>query len=101
VAALLPSPAAASLNHRQFALLAHAFRHPSGRYSLQEHTRSHRLSRQTARNDFTALVRLGLFEESKSGKTLAFFPTPALLEKGRPATSTEPPLAQPPATATP
>jgi Fic family protein len=90
-------PSAFTLNHRQLALLAHALRHPSGRrYTLQEHTRSHRLSRQTARNDLTALVRLGLFEETRSGKTLAFFPTPALLEKApRPA----PVAANPPPSA--
>jgi Fic family protein len=88
-ATLLPS--AASLNHRQLALLAHALHHPSGRrYTLQEHTRSHRLSRQTARNDLTALVRLGLFEETKSGKTLAFFPAPALLEKARQPAAADP-----------
>ncbi|MGA2051947.1 MAG: Fic family protein [Opitutales bacterium] len=92
---------AATLNHRQLALLAHVFRHPAGgRYSLQEHTRSHRLSRQTARNDFIPLVRLGLFEETKSGKALAFFPTVTLLEKARQSTvaAGHPP---PPAHATP
>jgi Fic family protein len=73
------------LNPRQLALLAHARRHPAGhRYTLQEHARSHRLSRQTARNDFTALARLGYFEETKSGKTLAFFPTTTLLDKIQP-----------------
>jgi Fic family protein len=95
-------PSAAALNHRQLALVAHVFRHPAGlSYSLQAHTRSHRLSRQTARNDFTALVRLGLFEEAKFGKALAFLPAPALLEKARAASLSAEPSPQAPAHATP
>jgi len=95
------SATATTLNHRQLAILAHALSHPSGRrYTLPEHTRSHRLSRQTARNDFTALVRLGLFEETKSGKTLAFFPAPALLEITRQSAAPKT-HAAPPSSASP
>lgn len=71
----------ANLNPRQHALLAQALKHPAHRHTLREHARAHRLSRQTARNDFNALVTLGYFEEAKSGKTLVFFAVPQSEEK--------------------
>jgi len=69
------------LNHRQHALVAQALAEPGRRHTLRAHARAHGLSRQSARNDFTALVRAGLFEETKAGKTLAFFPVPELRAK--------------------
>jgi Fic family protein len=69
------------LNPRQRAVVTQALKHPGSRHILQEHARDHRLARQTARNDFTPLVRRGWFEEAKIGKALAFFPAPDLAEK--------------------
>jgi Fic family protein len=71
----------ADLNSRQHALVAHALKQPAHRHTLREHARTHRLSRQTARNDFNDLVRLGYFEEAKSGKALVFFAVSNFAEK--------------------
>ncbi|HVU38920.1 MAG TPA: Fic family protein [Opitutales bacterium] len=72
------SGAMGELNTRQRLLVARALQEPGFRRTLQEHARDHNLVRQTARNDFTALVQRGWFEEAKSGRALAFFPAPDL-----------------------
>jgi Fic family protein len=69
------------LNPRQRAVVAQSLKHSGARHILQEHARDHRLARQTARNDFTPLVRRGWFEEEKIGRALAFFPAPNLADK--------------------
>jgi Fic family protein len=68
-------------NHRQLALLSHALRHPQQRYTLDTHRISHAVSRQTARNDFTALVAAGLLTEKRVSRRLIFRPVPDLAER--------------------
>jgi Fic family protein len=76
-AASLPV-AAKNLNPRQSLLVARALKEPAFRRTLQEHARDYNLARQTSRNDFAPLVKLGWFEEAKIGRALAFFPAPDL-----------------------
>lgn len=78
---------AGDLNARQRLLVARALKEPGFRRTLQEHARDHNLARQTARNDFAALLKLGWFEEAKSGRALAFFPTSDLAARLRTATT--------------
>jgi len=74
-------PGVAEFNDRQRLLIARARREPSLRRTLQEHARDHNLARQTARNDFAPLVKLGWFEETKVSRALTFFPAPDLAER--------------------
>jgi len=75
------SEAMNEFNDRQRLLVARALKEPCFRRTLQEHARDHNLVRQTARNDFAPLVKLGWFEEAKIGKALAFFPAPDLAQR--------------------
>ena len=68
-------------NHRQLALLSHALRHPHQRYTLDTHRISHAVSRQTARNDFMALVSAGLLTEKRVSRRLIFRPAPDIAER--------------------
>jgi Fic family protein len=60
------------LNHRQLALLSHAFRHPDMNYTIQSHQTSHNVVYQTARTDLLDLVDRGLLVQRKVGKAYAF-----------------------------
>lgn len=61
------------LNHRQQALLVHALREPSTRYTIVGHEQSHRVSHQTARNDLFDLLDRGLLiQTGKQGKAYVF-----------------------------
>ena len=64
----------AVLNHRQRALLSHAMRHPSHRYSIEAHRRSHNVAYQTARTDLLNLEERGLMTARKIGQTWYFTP---------------------------
>ena len=64
----------ASLNHRQRALLGHALRHPSYRYTIGGHRLSHGVVYQTARTDLLELADLGLLEASKLRNRWRFLP---------------------------
>ncbi len=68
------------LNHRQRAVIGHAFRHPHYRYSIESHRISHGVVYQTARTDLLDLVERGLFTSQKIGRTWHFTPV-ADLEK--------------------
>ena len=63
-----------ALNHRQLALVHHALRKPSARYSVQSHRVSHGISYETARSDLMRLVERGLLDQRKAGKAFAFVP---------------------------
>ena len=56
------------LNHRQLALMSHALRYPTHRYTVQSHQRSHQVVYQTARKDLLDLVALGLLDKHGSGR---------------------------------
>ncbi|MEQ9815704.1 MAG: Fic family protein [Azospirillaceae bacterium] len=60
------------LNHRQIALLRHAFEHPGGQYSIEGHARAHAVSYQSARSDLDQLWKLGLLEETHRGRKRLF-----------------------------
>ena len=65
----------AGLNHRQSALLAHAFRHPDAEYTVRSHRMSHNVANATARTDLLRLVESGLLERARIGRRKnAFFP---------------------------
>lgn len=70
-----------AFNHRQQALLAHASRHPSYRYTIEGHRVSHGVVYETARADLLSLARRGLLQKMKVGKTLYFEPAADLVTK--------------------
>lgn len=62
------------LNHRQRALVSHALRHPTHRYTIASHRLSHNVVYQTARSDLLDLSDRGLVHQGKIGRTLYFTP---------------------------
>ena len=60
------------LNHRQQALLGHAFRHPGFAYTIAGHRVRHAVTYQTARTDLLSLARFRLLEQRKAGRALVF-----------------------------
>ncbi len=68
-------------NHRQLALLSHAFRHPDADYTIESHRLSHNVVYQTARTDLVRLCDLGLLVDRKVGKTIHFRPVQNISEK--------------------
>ncbi len=70
------------LNHRQRAVLQRAIRHPLDSYTIEGHAASHRVHYQTARNDFSDLIRRGYFESRRvSGKGKRFYPSETLTKR--------------------
>jgi Fic family protein len=61
-------------NPRQLALIQHALKNPTARYSVQSHKNSHRIATETARNDLLGLETLGLLVRKKVGKRFVFDP---------------------------
>lgn len=61
-----------TLNHRQRALISHALRHPTQRYTIRSHQNSHGVVYQTARNDLLDLSERGLLDQVKIGKGFSF-----------------------------
>jgi Fic family protein len=68
------------LNHRQRALVSHALRHPNQEYLIESQRLSHNVVYQTARTDLFDLVKRGLLEARKRGKTYYFTPVRGLAE---------------------
>ena len=66
------------MNHRQRALLGHALRHPSSRYTIEEHRISHGVVYQTARADLLALADVGLLDAAKVRNRWYFTAVPDL-----------------------
>ncbi len=56
------------LNHRQRALISHALKHPSERYTARLHEGRHHVTYATARSDLMELEKLGLLKRSKREK---------------------------------
>jgi len=70
-----------ALNHREVALLTHALRHPDATYTVTSHAGSHRVARQSARNDLHELEHLGLLRSRRPGKAVEFFAADDLREQ--------------------
>lgn len=71
------------LNHRQLALLRNAVRQPTQRYTYRSHSRSHRVSLQSARTDLLDLQERGLLNVRRIGRQYVFTPMPDLMERLR------------------
>jgi len=79
---LSKSALAGKLNHRQLALLQHALKNPGQTYTVKSHQNSHRVAKQTARNDLTELAdRYGLLVGGIQGRTAIFTAPADLLER--------------------
>ena len=72
---------AGEFNYRQLDIIAHALRHPGGRYDIAQHRANHGIVYQTARTDLLGLAEKGLFSKRKIGRTWYFFPAPDLEEQ--------------------
>lgn len=66
------------MNHRQRALIAHALRNPTQRYTIQSHKNSHRVAYATARADLLTLADKRMLEKHKQGKKMVFVPSKRL-----------------------
>ncbi len=64
----------AELNPRQLALINHALKTPTARYTVESHRRSHGVSYETARSDLLKLVGQRLLTKRKVGKAFVFVP---------------------------
>lgn len=72
---------ASTLNHRQVALISHALRHADAEYTAVSHSRSHRVTEQSARTDLQDLVERGLLTRRLVGKRFVFDPVPDLADR--------------------
>jgi Fic family protein len=70
-----------TLNHRQVAMLSHALKHADAEYTAVSHSRSHRVTEQSARTDLQDLVDRGLLTRRLVGKKFVFDPVPDLAER--------------------
>jgi len=67
------STLAGQLNHRQLALLQNALKNPGQTYTVKSHMNSHRIARQTARNDLSGLAgKHSLIVEGMVGRAAVF-----------------------------
>lgn len=71
------------LNPRQLALMNHALKTATARYTVESHRISHGVSYETARSDLLKLVRLRLLDQRKVGKTFVFTPVENIREQLR------------------
>jgi Fic family protein len=70
-----------SFNYRQLALLGDAVRHPTHRYAIASHARSHNVTHEAARRDLLDLARRGLLERTRIGRKYSFLPVGHLESK--------------------
>jgi len=70
-----------TLNYRQQALISHALRHPTHRYTVESHRTSHNVVYETARTDLQALQKKKLLKGKKVGRTQYFIPHPNLSQQ--------------------
>lgn len=71
----------AALNYRKRELISHAIRHPGRRYTVESHSVSHKVSRQTSNNDLLELTQRGLLQRIRSGREHFFVATPGFEKK--------------------
>ncbi|HEY4219177.1 MAG TPA: Fic family protein [Gemmatimonadaceae bacterium] len=69
------------LNPRQLALIHHALKMPTARYTVESHRISHGVSYETARSDLLRLAKLDLLSQRKAGKAFVFTPSADLRAK--------------------
>lgn len=69
------------LNGRQLALLTDAIRHPDAAHTFASHSRSHRVTHETARTDLRHLVEKGLLVQRRKGRQYLFEPAPNLAKR--------------------
>lgn len=69
-----------TLNHRQIALISYALKHPDAEFTAVSHSRSHRVTEQSARNDLQDLVERGMLTRRVVGKRFVFDPVANLAE---------------------
>lgn len=65
-------------NHRQRSVLAHALRHPNGRYTIKAHEKEYAVVYQTARQDLLDLANAGYLIKKQAGRTFHFDVPPGL-----------------------
>lgn len=68
------------LNPRQLALITHALKTATARYTIESHKISHGVSYETARSDLLKLASLRLLVQRKVGKAHVFTPAPDVRE---------------------
>jgi Fic family protein len=61
-----------NLNHRQLVLIQHALKHPTTRYLIEHHRRSHNITYQTARTDLLKLAEWKLLTKQEMSNTFIF-----------------------------
>lgn len=71
----------AELNQRQLALINHALRTPTARYTITSHRRSHGVTYETARTDLMKLADEGLLERRRAGRSFVYVPRDDLREQ--------------------
>lgn len=69
------------LNGRQLALLTDAIRHPDVSHTFASHSRSHRVTHETARTDLHHLVEKGLLVQRRKGRQYLFEPAQDLAKR--------------------
>jgi Fic family protein len=74
---------AQDFNHRQLALLSHAVRHDSPRYTMASHAAGHGVTTETARSDLSELARRGLLDRRRIGRRFVFVPVSGLADQLR------------------
>jgi Fic family protein len=72
------------LNYRQLALLQHALKTPTARYTVASHRISHGVSYESSRSDLMKLTANGLLLQRKVSKAHVFIPAPDLRERLNP-----------------
>jgi Fic family protein len=70
----------ARFNSRQIGLLRNAMKDPTASYSVQSHTRSHRIGMESARKDLANLEEAGLLSRHRVGKKHVFTPVDGLVD---------------------
>lgn len=75
------------LNNRQIALLTHALRHADGVYTVHSHATSHRVTRQSARNDLLDLEAGGFLQRRTIGRRFEFLPAQDLAARAQVASA--------------
>jgi Fic family protein len=69
------------LNGRQLALLTDAVRHPDVTHTFDSHSKSHRVTHETARTDLRRLVERGLLVQRRNGRKHIFEPAADLAQR--------------------